>query len=671
MRRVSTRLDVAGGGSFAVQLGGTHVLTPARLFALTVDGQSFNGLSDPVPLADGRGLAGTVADGALEVTWVMAPLAGQAAWELGLALQNAGSQPLRITRMDPLATQLATGLWRTLHFTSKWGEEFEPVPGSTHAPLSLETRSGRSSHGLHPWLGLELDSGSAAVVVSPAWSGNWHIDVVDGAVSAGISAWQFMTVLQPGDRLTAPSVVLAVGDDLDDAAAALTRAIGLAWTPRSAAAEALPVEWNHWWPYEDAEVTEAVIWDNARVGAQLGVDVVTVDAGWFGSSDDRSAWPEQRGDWDRVNGARFPSGLEALGSGIREHGPQAGIWIEAEAVGASAQLRHRRPDILALATEGWRRDPSYDCLTVSLDAGDPTFLGYVCLGSPGGREHVAHALDEVVRSTGAKWVKLDFNVDPDHGCTRTDHGHGQADGLLRHYQGLYSVLDEFRARHLDVVLEACSSGGLRLDLELARHVHCLFLSDPDYTEHHLQVLWGASLLFPPSSLLGWSWSQWRGDHEPSRLDFATLTVDEFDTILRAALLHRFGISYRLNELNEEQRERIRHHITTFKVTIAPLVRDGTLRRLTRQPLRYGRGERVPLFQLSLHDTHLIAGFQLRGASPPSRVVAVGLDPDRDYLVTDLASGTTAVVNGARAMSDGIPIAAGAASSWLRYLEPRA
>jgi alpha-galactosidase len=76
---------------------------------------------------------------------------------------------------------------------------------------------------------------------------------------------------------------------------------------------------------------------------------------------------------------------------------------------------------------------------------------------------------------------------------------------------------------------AGTSGGLRIDLGLARHVHCLSLSDPDYTEHHLQALCGASLLLPPVSILHWSWSQWRGDYPPSKLDFASLPIEEFDS----------------------------------------------------------------------------------------------------------------------------------------------
>jgi alpha-galactosidase len=268
-------------------------------------------------------------------------------------------------------------------------------------------------------------------------------------------------------------------------------------------------------------------------------------------------------------------------------------------------------------------------------------------------------------------VKLDFNIDPDSGCARTDHGHGAGDGLLRHYEGLYAVLDAFRAAHPDVILEACSSGGLRIDLGLARHVHCMFLSDPDYTEHALQVLWGASLVLPPVAILHWPWSQWRGDYEPSQLDFASLSREEFDTIVRAALLHRFGVSMRLVDLSDEQRESLRVHTALFRDVLAPLVRDGVLRRLTAQPRRQGAGERAPAFQLSSGDRSVVAAYRLSGGETPEALRPAGLDPARNYEVTDLGSGASRRASGAELLSDGWSLSGQRpeVSSWLLLVEP--
>ncbi|MFC0678778.1 alpha-galactosidase [Lysobacter korlensis] len=666
------RATSADGGTLLLDSRGRDLLEPSRLFRLELNGSRVEALTDAVAESEEETavVSGTADGTAVRVRWTATRIAGEAVWEAGLVLTNEGEAPVRVTRMDPVAARLVAERWSTLYFRSAWGDEFRPERGLTDWELHLDSRSGRSSHGTSPWLGLERDG--VGLIVSPAWSGNWHIDLAEGRlVTAGISTWQFATELAPGQSVTAPSVVLAVGDDIDGAAVALTRAVGAAWVPRSAASEELPVEWNHWWPYEDVEVNEQVIWDNAAIAADLGIGVSTVDAGWFGDADAASHWQEQRGDWHHTNTVRFPGGLAALGEGIRAAGTKPGIWMEAEAVGSATTLRAEHPEVLALASERFRPDPSYRRQTESLDPDDPSFLGYVCLGSEAGRQHVARSLDAVVREMGAEWLKLDFNIDPDSGCTRTDHGHGVEDGLFRHYEGLYRVLDEFREAHPQVILEACSSGGLRLDLGIARHVHCIFLSDPDYTEHHLQVLWGASLMLPPVAMLHWPWSQWRGDYPPSQLDFSALTRDEFDTILRAALLHRFGVSLRLPELSDEQRESLREHVRMFTETIAPFVRDGVLTRLTGQPLRVGRGERSPAFQLTLDDRRLLAAFRLEGGRTPDRLRFDGLHPDVQYRVTDLATGDSRPLSGAELSGDGVTVddRGGRVSSWLLLAEP--
>ena len=616
----------------------------------------------------------------LHAAWSARRIAGQPVWELGLTLRNDGEHPITITRMDPLA--LDTGpAWRTHGFRSAWGDEFRPLNGHAGHHLVLESRSGRSSHGMIPWLGLDRGGPGpgpaaglqpAALTVAPAYSGNWHIHAMAGGfITAGISPWQFWVDLAPGESVTAPSVVLTVAETLDAASLALQRAVADDWMPRTEFTDSAPVEWNHWWPYEDQEVDETVIAQNAAIAHDIGIEIATVDAGWFGTADATSYWQEQRGDWSSVNTVRFPSGLAALGQSIRNAGVLPGMWIEAEAVGANSLLRAAHPGAMAHTVEGRRADPSYRVQTESLDPADPTFLGYVCLGSAAGREHVLESMSTLITETGARWIKLDFNIDPDAGCTRTDHGHGGGDGLLRHYEGLYAVLDAVRERHPDIMLESCSSGGLRIDLGLARHVHGFFLSDPDYTEHHLEVLWGVRHLLPPIGILHWSWSQWRGDYPPSRLDWANLSADAFDTTLRAAMLHRFGVSLRLPELRPDLLERLRVHVSLFQRELAPLVRDGVLLPLTASPERGGFGERTPVMQLEHPDGRVVVGaFVMDGGSRPSAVHPRALNPAANYTVTDLATDAVHTSSGAELLENGIPLVGPATvTSWLLLIRP--
>ncbi len=375
-------------------------------------------------------------------------------------------------------------------------------------------------------------------------------------------------------------------------------------------------------------MTEEVIAANARVAAELGIRVVTVDAGWFGAPDAGSDWQEQRGDWDRVNTARFPSGLAALGRSVRAAGAEPGIWIEAEAV-AGPRLRQQRPEALARA-DGRRRDPSYRVTTVSLDEDDPGFLGYVCLGSEAGRDHVRSALRDVVAAVGARWVKLDFNIDPDGGCKRTDHGHGRGDGLLRHYQGLYAVLREFRETHPEVILEACASGGLRLDLGLAREVHGFFLSDPDYTEHHLQVLHGAAHLLPSSgSCTGRSRSGGATIRRSSSIGRGSPPRRSTRCCAgHAAPLRGEPASHRAARGSADPAGRARAHVPRRHRADARRRRPRAAHR--RAAARRPGGAR-PRFQLSSVRTDATCSPRSSSPGASGRGVLAGLDPAQEYV----------------------------------------
>ena len=567
---------------------------------------------------------------------------GERVYEATLSIRNITDDAVSVTRMDAFAGTLAAGDWAAHWFTSSWGQEFTPHRAVLADRFKLGTHSGRSSNGTHPWLGLVRED--TAIIICPAWSGNWHIGYDGGRITAGISPWRFSTSLRPDESVTAPSVVIATGCSLADAAEALTSAIGRSWIPRTEASDSMRVEWNHWWPYEDAEVNADVIEQNAAIAARLGIGQITVDAGWFGAPGD-TFWEDVRGDWDLINTDRFPEGMGPVGASIRSHGALPGIWIEAEAVGPKATLRSARPELMA-QSDSPDRDEDDTWSFPPKDPDEPGFLGYVCLGSPAGREFVANALDRAVSSIGAEWVKLDFNLDPGAGCTRTDHGHGAADGLYRHYLGLYEVLDAFRERHPEVILEACSSGGLRIDLGLARHVHCFFLSDPDYTQHHLQVLWGAIHMLPPAALLHWSWSQSRGQLKPGQLDVASISGGDFATALRAAMLQRFGVSLRLPELRDELLTQLQLHVRIYLEEVAPLLRYGVVVALTAQPLRDGGGERAPVFRVSAEDRHVFSVTLLDGRPGPT-LLPTGLDPAGSYRARDLVTGRQLdCVNGA-------------------------
>jgi len=573
-----------------------------------------------------------------------------------------------VSDVPTVVLELGPGEWTAHWFTSDWGDEFTPQEQVITRALRLGITSGRSSKGMHPWALFERADGEA-VVVSPAWSGNWRIDIeptADGVrVLAGISAWEFARTVRPGRPFRAPSVYVATAASRADATAGLAAAVSRWVAPRT---PDVPLTWNHWWPYEDQEINTESFLADVAVARELGYELAVLDAGWFGGADEASDWWKIRGDWDEENTVRFPDGTAGLAAATRAAGVEFGVWCEIEALGFDARIAVAKPEIVARRDD----DPGY----VGIREDDPGWLGYVCLGSPSGREHVRDVLDRLIGRTGARWLKVDFNLDPGPGCNRTDHGHEAGDGLYEHYVGLYGVLDELRGRYPQLVVEDCSSGGLRLDLGLLAHVHCGFLSDPDWTEFQLQLLWGISQMLPAASIYHFSESQWRTHHPRQHLDPKTISTADYDASLRAVSLHRFALSQKLHELPDALRDRVRAHAADYRDHVIPALREhGVIRPLTAQPRRDGGGERWPAFQLTAGDRHVVMAIALDGAGKECRVRPLGLAPETIYGVrllgpdADAADLGTSDGLGSELGTEGILLRrASEASSWLLVIE---
>ena len=573
-----------------------------------------------------------------------------------------------VSDVPTVVVELGPGEWTAHWFTSDWGDEFTPQEQVITGALHLGITSGRSSKGMHPWALFERADGEA-VVVSPAWSGNWRIDVeptADGVrVLAGISAWEFARTVRPARPFRTPSVYVATAASRADATAGLAAAVSRWVAPRT---PDVPLTWNHWWPYEDQEINTGTFLADVAVAKELGYELAVLDAGWFGGADEASDWWKIRGDWDEENTVRFPDGTAGLATATRAAGVEFGVWCEIEALGFDARIAQAKPEIVA------RRDadPGY----VGIREDDPGWLGYVCLGSPAGREHVLDVLDRLIGRTGARWLKVDFNLDPGPGCNRTDHGHEAGDGLYEHYVGLYGVLDELRRQYPQLVVEDCSSGGLRLDLGLLAHVHCGFLSDPDWTEFQLQLLWGISQMLPAASIYHFSESQWRTHHPRQHLDPKTISTADYDASLRAVSLHRFALSQKLHELPDALRDRVRAHAADYRDHVIPALREhGVIRPLTPQPRRDGGGERWPAFQLTAGDRHVVMAIALDGAGEECRVRPLGLAPETIYgvrlLGPDAAAADLGTTDGlgAELGTEGIVLRrTSEASSWLLVIE---
>jgi alpha-galactosidase len=589
--------------------------------------------------------------------------------EMWQTVRNAGANLITITRVDSCALKLAPAQHDLLFFTSDWGAEFEPVRTALTQDMLLETKTGRSSKGMHPWCALFREDG-AVLSAAIAWSGNWrfrlmpmqvgakqrtasHADIGERpaalplqtdqsagiAFSAGLSDWEFAKALHAGDKMESPKVVIALGHagDLNTTSKHFARVGRKHWYPKNATTEALPVEWNHWWSYEDKLINETVFRENAAKAAEMGIGVCTLDAGWFGPSDPSTHWYDLRGDWHLVNQTRFPNGIRAVADDVHARGMKFGLWCEIEALGKLAQLADDRPELVALR--------------------DGERLGYVCMGNSAAQDWAFETLRRLIEDYACDWIKLDFNLDPGAGCNRTDHGHGAGDGLFEHYSGYYTLLQRVRAAFPEVILENCSSGGLRIDLGLQRHTHMTFLSDPDWPAHDLQLFWGATTMLAPNDLLHWGYCEWINGHPTQQFNprDPNLKKHQLDYYTRMSMMNAFGFSQKLPELPEWVEQRWKEHIRIYKSHISRFVREADVIRLTEQPRRDSSGDRWSAFQFAMPaaNEHLLFVFHMPNGEAQRSFALRELDAECMYQLEWLGDDKVMQAQGSDLMSAGM------------------
>lgn len=537
--------------------------------------------------------------------------------KLSLIISNQGGHDIWL---KDIYLTLDTGhIERVKYFKSDWGKEFEPHEEAWNGQ-KLEVRSGRSSKGYSPWLGIKTDSGF--VSIAPAWSGNWTMLArTDCCIDIGLSESYHISYLKHQEKFKLFDVYFGKGLDEEAACAELRKyffendsLMGKSQFTK------LPAVYNTWWCYEDKFVNQDVCLKNAEIASEAGLTHFMLDAGWFGGNDTSVGWYEKRGDWSDINTLNFPDGLVKLGHKIKEKGLEFGIWCEIEAVGEKAALNKTFPEFLAVR--------------------DGKRIGCVCMADEKVRKWAFLQIQHLINAYNASWIKFDFNLDIGIGCNGLNHGHYETDGLYAYYLGYYRLLEDIHKAYPSVILENCSSGGLRDDLGILKYTHFTFLSDPDYTEHHFQCFWGALSYIHQALCYHFTQSECIEAHNGIKNPVTKDISDEkFDYMIRSGMVCCVGFSYRLTEWNQRLLERFKNLIKFYKEISGKYILQGNIYRLCGQPLRGGKGDRWQIYQYEARDeSSLVFIFRLSKADKSRTIYLKNLKPDRYYNIIDYDTG---------------------------------
>ena len=130
--------------------------------------------------------------------------------------------------------------------------------------------------------------------------------------------------------------------------------------------------------------------------------------------------------------------------------------------------------------------------------------------NPQVREHATKVIDRMVREYGVGYIKMDYNIEPGIGTETGADSFG--DGLLQHNRAYLSWLDTIFETYPDLVIENCSSGGMRIDYAmLSRHSIQSTSDQEDYIKYATIAANAPSGLTPEQAAI-WSYPMTEGSN---------------------------------------------------------------------------------------------------------------------------------------------------------------
>ena len=323
------------------------------------------------------------------------------------------------------------------------------------------------------------------------WSGSWRLQVECSSVgqharvSCGIDDDTSTVTLVPGEEFLAPDSLGAFSPFGPDGVTRAWHEFQRIELARDLSPRTKPVVYNSWYATE-FDVTIEHQARLAAVAAKLGVEVFVVDDGWFkGRSNDRAGL----GDWT-PDPVKFPKGIAELADRVRELGMRFGLWMEPECVNPDSDLFRAHPDWVYRANG---RPLETIRNQYVLDLGREEVVSWV-----------EETLRQVLRSAPISYLKWDMNRAVSDGG-RPGDVHGR-EWSLQHTRNYYRLLRMLRDEFPDLTVEACASGGGRIDNAVLGLSDVVWVSDEVGARDRLLIQDGFLTSYP-----AWAMSSWVSD----------------------------------------------------------------------------------------------------------------------------------------------------------------
>ena len=462
------------------------------------------------------------------------------------SIENRSGKNVTLKRALSLGLDFMEGDLDLIHFSGKHaGERQFERRNLPHGITEISSSRGTSSHHHNPFVILcdkdTTEDFGNAYGVSFIYSGGFKIqmekDQVDGIrLVCGLDDEEFLWKLAPGETFVTPEAALSYSEKgltvLSDQFQKAYHAnlIRSPWKDKKR--PTLVNNWEATYFGFDAEKLLKI----AGEAADLGLDMLVLDDGWFGKrNDDNSGL----GDWF-VNEKKLGCTMKELVDRVNALGLKFGIWLEPEMVSEDSDLYRTHPDWV-LQIPGREPNRSRNQLVLDLSRKEV-------------REYMKKFIDDTLSCANISYVKWDMNRSVDNVYSAADPTLSQ--GAIRHKYvlGLYEVMEDMLTRHPDLLLEGCSGGGGRFDAGMLYYAPQIWCSDNTDAIERLRIHYGTSFGYPMSSVSA---------HVSVCPNHQNGRVTPFKTRGICAMQGSFGYELDLSKLSEEDKAEARRQITVY------------------------------------------------------------------------------------------------------------
>lgn len=287
----------------------------------------------------------------------------------------------------------------------------------------------------------------------------------------------------------------------------------------------------------------------AEDAAELGIDMVVMDDGWFGKRDDDNSG---LGDW-KVNEQKLGCTLGELIQRVNKYGIKFGIWIEPEMVSEDSDLYRKHPD--------W---------TIQIPGRKP-IRGRNQLVLDFSRQEVRNAVFEsicsILNQGNIEYIKWDMNRSLAD-IYSIEYAQGRV--TYEYMLGVYDFLEKLTQRYPNILIEGCSGGGGRFDAGMLYYTPQIWCSDNTDAIDRLKIQYGTSFGYPVNTM---------GAHVSACPNHQNGRITPLSTRGVVAMAGTFGYELDISKMTEEEKGIVKEQIETFK-SYADLIAQGEYYRLS-------------------------------------------------------------------------------------------